>query len=100
MTPMSDLIDKWEETQRQTGRTTDLIDSLPNEHCTVVVHNTNMKKHFLDMVRKLRPELKLSNIKVIHIHTFNDTEQYKFKPVYFDNAALYIMNRNLVEEFK
>lgn len=98
---MADIIEKWEEQSRQTGRTTDIIYNLPvNENFIICVHKQAMgdaiRKKVIDMYGpNVQGRMEIKSVK-----GFNDVKEClkRCKNTFIDNATLYSLNKQIFEE--
>lgn len=89
MTP-NQLADYYLLQSRRSGRTLQLVASLPNRPCKVIVHSTRMADYLKGLIGQYRPDLDIRNIRILNWYSPKLGEHlgYTDGPVYFDNAVL------------
>lgn len=75
------------ENNRGTGKTSRLIESLPDAPCFVMIHQLSFQTYFKELVKKIRPDYNLDNITFVgyHGHNWRDHTQMRNKPLFVDH---------------
>lgn len=87
---------------RRTGKTTMMVNSIPDGPCVIVTVSYEWKTWILDYLRKNRPEYDDRNIKVIVAKTIWDVEEQlrgNKDPVFFDNAFFDNLTYQVIGDF-
>ncbi len=99
MKKMSEIMDLWEEKSRQTGRTDDIIENIPNNGCIIVCHDHSMAYFIIERIKKDRKDVDINTIVFLNLNNFRSYRGQKL-PVYIDNCALYLLNKKSFEELE
>lgn len=93
---------------RQMGKTTTLIQSLPdNEPCFVIVHNTEIKRDMSDKITKTRPNVKVNIIVAKTLRELyekmNEFAELEFIPkkknIFVDNCVWDCIYMDMIRNF-
>lgn len=85
---------------RKSGRTTTMINALPDEPCAIVVHSYTFGKALLDIIKRNRPNYNHKNIRFITQKKINDEPNTLAGlniPIYVDNAVIDVLAGEYVD---